>query len=91
MDPTEAKKFIPAPTTGKSPLVSPNPMAATSNFSRRGGYGPVAQEQHGLMSDAASMGGHDRSVSPAPWDDDSHREPRLPDLDQDTSYRPRKW
>ncbi|KAI9680282.1 MAG: hypothetical protein M1822_007281 [Bathelium mastoideum] len=92
MDPTEAKKFMPAPSTGKSPLVSPHPMGASgTNFSKKGGYGPVAQEQHGLMSDAASMGGHDRSVSPAPWDDEAIREPRLPDLDQDTSYHRGRW
>ncbi|KAL9080989.1 MAG: hypothetical protein Q9157_000399 [Trypethelium eluteriae] len=91
MDPTEAKKFIPAPTTTKSPLVSPNPMAAPSNFSRKGGYGPVAQDQHGLMSDAAPMGGHDRSVSPAPWDEEVGREPKLPDLDADTSYHRGRW
>ncbi|KAI9697892.1 MAG: hypothetical protein M1820_007679 [Bogoriella megaspora] len=90
MDPTEAKNLV-SPATGKSPLVSPHPMAPNSGF-KKGGYGPVAQEQHGLMSDAAGMGAdnRDRSTSPAPWDDDVHREPRLPDLDQDTSYR-RRW
>ena len=62
-------RYDPVPPREQSPAVTESSFRRPSRFERE-------DDQHGLVSGAASMGGRDRSVSTSP----PYRQPRLPDL-----------